>query len=290
MKTLFFLAALLLAAVAHPAPVLFHAHGHGLSFSADGTALLAPSEEGLAVYEDAGWYRPAGDNGSFSGFSASAHALYSSGHPSPGRAARGLLRSTDGGRSWQPLALQGEADFPVLAAGYRSGAIYVLHAAGSATLARPGIYATRDEGKSWRRADAKGLTGEIHGLAAHPVEPAVLAVASASGLYVSRDGGESFRRLDRRGPVTAVAFDLQGKRLRYARALSSELIESALDGRERRTFGLPKLEGDYVTCLAQNPKDERALALATRRRDVYLTTDGGAHWQRIWNSSKEGEQ
>lgn len=290
MKTMAWIAALLFPWAAHAAPVLFHAHGHGLSFSADGAALLAPSEQGLAVYEDAAWHEPESANGGFSGFSASERALYSSGHPQPGRAARGLLRSMDGARTWQPLALQGEADFPLIAAGFRSGMLYMLHADGSATLPQPGIYATTDEGKSWRRAQTRGLAGEIHGLAAHPVEPAVLAVASASGLYLSRDGGESFRRLDRRGPVTAVAFDLDGKRLRYARALSSEIIESALDGRERRIFGLPRREGDYVTCLAQNPKDERAFAFATRRRDVYLTTDGGAHWQRIWNSSKESEQ
>ena len=58
MKTMAWIAALLFPWAAHAAPVLFHAHGHGLSFSADGAALLAPSEQGLAVYEDAAWHEP----------------------------------------------------------------------------------------------------------------------------------------------------------------------------------------------------------------------------------------
>lgn len=270
----FVVLSLVLLPLAYGAPLLFHGHGHGLSFSADGTALLAPSERGLAVYEAGGWYEPETGSESFSAFSASQSALYSSGHGHPDHAARGLIRSTDGGRSWQPLVLAGEADFPMLAAGYRSGALYVLNA-------KSGIQVTRDEGKSWRLAEARGLKGEIHGLAAHPQEATVVAVASSSGLYLSRDEGRSFRRIDRRGPVTALAFDLDGKRLRYARALSRDLIEARLDGRERRTLRLPPLEGDYVTCLAQSPTNAQTLAFGTRRREVYLTADGGASWRRI---------
>jgi photosystem II stability/assembly factor-like uncharacterized protein len=270
--------ALLAAAAAAAAPLLFHGHGHGLSFSADGATLLAPSDRGLAFYERGTWHEPEAEGESFSAFSASEKALYSSGHAHPDHAPRGLIRSTDGGRTWQVLARAGEADFPMLAAGFRSGALYVL---------RPGsgIELTRDEGRSWLRAQARGLEGEVHGLAAHPDDPALLAAASGSGLYVSRDAGATFRRLDRRGPVTAVAFDFDGRRLRYARALSSSLYESSLEGRERRTLALPRLEGDYVTSVAQNPKDARELAFATRRRAVYLTGDGGATWQRIWPES-----
>jgi len=44
---------------------------------------------------------------------------------------------------------------------------------------------------------------------------------------------------------------------------------------------LPRLEHDYVTCLAQNPQDAKVIAFATRRRDVYLSADGGARWRRI---------
>ena len=274
---------------AHAQSVLFHDHGHGLSFSPDAKALLAPSELGLAVYEEGTWSEVYGAIPSFSGFSVTERAIYSSGHWSaeaPLRNPVGLIRSTDGGRTWQPLALAGEADFPVLAAGYRSNALYVLNARPNSAMSAQGLYVTHDQGKTWRRAAGRGLQAEIHGLAAHPREAGTVAVATGRGLYLSRDAGESFVRLDGREPATAVAFDLEGKRLRYARALSNQVVESSLEGRGRRTLRLPPLKLDYVTCLAQNPKDERMLAFATRRRDVYLSNDGGVNWRLI---AEEGQ-
>ena len=113
-----------------------------------------------------------------------------------------------------------------------------------------------------------------------------VAVASGRGLYLSRDAGNNFVRLDGGEPTTAVAFDLDGKRVRYARAISNVILETGLEGRQRRSLRLPPLRFDYVTCLAQSPQDESVLAFATRRRDVYLSADGGRSWRRI---AEEGE-
>ena len=269
------------------APMLFHQHGHGLAFSADGKALLAPSEKGLAVYEDGAWWEATGPAHGFSGFSVTERAIYSSGQTHSGTAApAGLLRSTDGGKTWQPLALAGEADFQLLSAGYRSGAIYVFNPRANRAMPSPGLYATVDEGKTWRQAAARGLAGELHALAAHPSDAALVAVGTGAGLYVSRDGAESFSRLDGSEPVTAVTFDHEGKRIIYSRAVSNDLLEGNLEGSERRRMRLPHLALDYVTCLAHNPVDEQTIAFATRKRDVYLSRDGGRRWRRLAN---EGE-
>lgn len=266
--------------------LLFHDHGHGLAFSPDGRALLAPTHRGVAVYEDGTWWEVAGPEQGFSAFAVTERALYSSGHVGRGpRAGRpfGLARSTDGGRTWPVLALAGEADFYMLAAGYRSSAIYVLNASQNAAMEADALYATLDDGTSWRRLGARGLVGELHGISAHPNAAGTVAAATGRGLYLSRDGGDSFARLDGDGAVTAVAFDLGGERLRYARALASDILQIGLDGRRRPGLRLPPLPGDFVTCLAQSPVDARVLAFATRRRDVYLSGDGGMKWRPIAN-------
>lgn len=282
--------AVLLAAAAlavRAQPTLFHDHGHGLSFSSDGKALLAPSHVGLAIYEGGAWREATGPVQGFSGFSVSERAIYASGHSKPevppAHEPIGLVRSIDGARTWQPVSpgLTGKVDFSMLATGYRSNAIYVVSARPNPAMPEPGIYVTRDEGKSWLRAAARNLEGEIHGLAAHPSEAATLAVATGRGLFLSRDSGATFALLDGKKPVTAVAFDLRGERVRYAPAVFNQVIESSLDGRIRKALRLPRLKLDYVTCLAQSPNDIGVLAFATRRRDVYVTNSGGVSWRLI---------
>lgn len=264
-------------------PLLFHDHGHGLAFSPEGRALLVPSERGVAAYDEGVWWRAAGPAQGFSAFAVTEEGLYASGHARAGARARpfGLAHSTDGGRTWRVLALAGEADLHLLAAGYRSGALYVLSALPGPRMAAGALHATFDRGRTWRRAAAQGLVGEIHGLAAHPDAARTLAAATGRGLYLSRDGGESFARVDDADAATAVAFDLGGERLRYARAASTEILQIGVDGAARPALRLPPLPGDYVTCLAQSPVDARVLAFATRRRDIYLTGDGGSTWRPI---------
>jgi hypothetical protein len=96
-------------------------HVHGLSFSKDGKQLMVPSHDGLAVFQDGKWVKAAGPQHDYMGFAATRDTLYSSGHPAPGSGLPnpfGLIKSSDGGKTWQKLGLEGESDFHTLATSY----------------------------------------------------------------------------------------------------------------------------------------------------------------------------
>ena len=266
-----------------PAQPLLH-HVHGLAFSPDGKTILVPSHFGLTVFRDGSWADLNGPIHDFAGFSATEKALYASGHPPAGTSLPdplGLVRSTDGGKTWQVLALGGEVDFHQIAAGYRSGAIYVLSEGRNSAMPRPGLHLTLDEAKTWRRAAANGLSGEILRLAAHPREAASVAAATDKGLFLSRDAGETFRRIERWQAATAVAFAVDGAHLMHARATERELVFTALETGKRSVMRLPRFGLDYVTHIAQSPADPRAIAIATDRRHVYVSADRGVIWRQI---------
>ena len=89
-------------------------HVHGLSYSADGRQIFIPSHNGLAVYSDGRWSMAPGPAHDYMGFSATRQFFYSSGHPAPNSGLVnpfGLIRSKDGGKTWDKRGLEGESDF-----------------------------------------------------------------------------------------------------------------------------------------------------------------------------------
>ncbi len=278
---------LLLAAAASGAPaqsVTLH-HVHGLAYSADGKRLMIPSHHGLAIYENGRWSKAEGPEHDYMGFVATAKNLYSSGHPAPRSGLVnpfGLIRSRDGGKTWDKLGLEGETDFHLLAAGWTTNAIYVWNPEPSSRLKAPGLHFTLNDGFTWKRAAANGLAGKPHALAAHPDERSLVAAATSQGLYLSKDAGERFQRIAGNGQGLAVFFDLDGVHLWYGAfgnrpTLSRLSIADAVP----LNVGLPPLTDDAVAYIAQNPARRLEYAIATFERSVYLSKDAGKSWTRI---------
>ena len=276
------LAALALIAQARAEVTLVHVHG--LTYSADGKRLMIPSHHGLAIYENGKWSKASGPEHDYMGFSATAKYLYSSGHPAAGSGLVnpfGLLRSKDGGKTWEKLGLEGESDFHVMATGWDSGAIYVWNPAPNSRMPRAGLHYTLNDGFSWRPASAKGLQGNPYALAVHPDDSKSVAAATPDGIFASTDAGERFARIAP-GQGTAVLFDLDGKHLWYGRYDSeARLARAQLKGGAATPVKLPVLAKDAVSFIAQNPTRRDEYAIATFNRDVYLSPDGGQTWQQI---------
>src|SRR3954465_931344 len=158
-------------ALAAPAWADLLTHVHGLAYSADGNKIMIPSHFGLAVYENGKWSKAPGPQHDYMGFSATAQNLYTSGHPAPRSSLInpfGLMRSRDGGKTWEKLGLEGETDFHVLGTGWNTNVVYVWNPAPSSRLARAGLHFTADDGKIWKAAGAAELVGDPIAVAAHP--------------------------------------------------------------------------------------------------------------------------
>jgi len=259
-------------------------HVHGLAYSADGKRLMIPSHFGLAIYENGKWSKAPGPEHDYMGFSATANHIYSSGHPAAGSGLVnpfGLLRSKDGGKTWDKLGLEGESDFHVMATSWNTNAVYVWNAAPNSRMKQTGLHYSLNDGFSWTRVVAKGLEGNPYALAVHPDDPKSLVVATPNGVFESSDVGQSFAKV---APTqgTAVFFDLDGKHLWYGSYdTEARLARARLKGGPVTQFKLPPLGKDAVSFIAQNPKRRDEYAIATFNRNVYISTDAGKSWKPI---------
>jgi hypothetical protein len=91
---------------------------HIHSVRAFGDEVILGTHEGLFRYVDAKTVQLMGpENFDIMGLAVFGKRLYASGHPGPGSKLPepvGLLRSTDSGKSWKMMGLQGEVDFHLL--------------------------------------------------------------------------------------------------------------------------------------------------------------------------------
>ncbi len=279
-----FFSNLLLLPRADAQSVTLH-HVHGLAYSADGKQIFVPSHNGIAIYSAGKWSKAPGPEHDYMGFSATRQFFYSSGHPAQGTGLInpfGLLRSRDGGRTWDKLGLEGEADFHLLATSYGTNAVYVFTHAPNSRMSKPGIYSTVNDGFAWKRAESRGLEGESSTLAVHPSNNKTVAAGTKTGLFLSTDGGDNFKRLASGEQILAAFFDLDGKQLWFS-SYGGKPALTLLDwssGKKTNVI-LPPLTQDAVAYIAQNPADRSEYAIATFERNVYVSKDRGKTWQQL---------
>jgi photosystem II stability/assembly factor-like uncharacterized protein len=174
----------------------------------------------------------------------------------------GLIESSDGGESWEPISLLGEADFHVLrSAGGRAYGYDVTN---------DRLLVSDDGGRTW---DEARRPAPLIDLAVHPADPRHLVAAGASdlsqGLYESRDGGRSWKAIG--DAVGLLAWPAPG-RLFLVDGDGTVFLSTEGGARFERRGAI----GGEPAALLGEGADE--LYAALHDGTIKRSTDGGATW------------
>ncbi|WP_190287446.1 F510_1955 family glycosylhydrolase [Paenibacillus darwinianus] len=264
-------------------------HIHGLGYSIDGERILMPAHNGIMTFSERHWSQGPGEKHDYMGFSAVDNGFYSSGHPAEGSNKKnpfGVVKSTDEGKNVQTLAVYGETDFHLMGASYSTKAIYVINPQPNTQMKSPGLYYSKDDGKTWTPTGMQGVAGDPAAIAVHPTNDAVVAIGTEQGLFLSKDSGQNFENLSDT-QVTSLYFNQKGSLfIGNYRAPAASLLQLDIDTKQTIEMKIPELTEDAVAYFAQNPKNPNEFAFATFNTDVFLSEDAGETWTKIADKGK----
>ena len=186
-----------------------------------------------------------------------------SGHPgreSSQWAVLGLVRTSDGGRTWSSVSRLGAADFHAIAV---SGGTLAAAPGGEAT-----VLVSRDGGRNFEPRTAPLA---LQDLEIDPADPKRWVGTAETGVHLTTDGGSTWRPADPAGGA------------RIAWPVSDALFRTDLDGRVSRSSdgGLTwedvgRVDGETQALTAA---DERTLYAADLDGVVRVSRDGGETWE-----------
>lgn len=265
-------------------PVERFTHVHGLEIPpwAPDHRYLSTHRGLIRVDETGAWAYVSEEAHDLMGFRAhptEEGVFYASGHPAPGSGVPnpvGFMVSEDGGRTWEPRSLAGVADFHAMAVGHHDGRVVY----GWNVARDPGLYRSEDAGRTWERLEGEPLraAGGVFALAVHPRDPDRVMAGTEGGLLESTDAGRSWEPILAGLPVTAAAWDAEGRLLAYAPHPEAGLLASTDQGRSWARLGLA-LGEDAVLHIAPHPADPAIVYVGTLGEALLRTADGGRTWE-----------
>ncbi|MCZ2403900.1 exo-alpha-sialidase [Paenarthrobacter sp. Z7-10] len=236
------------------------AHVHGISVEAMSGRVLLATHEGLYDVTR----KPAvkiGPTIDLMGFTPTSDpkVFYASGHPGTGSALSnpvGLIKSIDGGVSWQPVSRQGESDFHALT--YSRGGL----------IGFDGALRTSTDGKKWSTTTTSFAPAV---LAASPGSPDVLATTE-QGVQRSPDGGKTWQ-LNAAAPV--IQFAAFATAAEVAGVSPAGAVYTSSDaGRTWTATGQVPGQVEAIAAIEGSPG--KPWIWAATDTGVQVSTDGGA--------------
>ncbi|ALV33207.1 F510_1955 family glycosylhydrolase [Streptomyces sp. CdTB01] len=161
--------------------VVSHVHGLGID-PADGRLYVA-THQGVIAVPEKGSAKRVGDKADYMGFTVIGPKTFlGSGHPaegSGGDADRGLIESTDAGKTWKSLSLAGTTDFHALK--YAHNTVYGYDSTS-------GVLRVSTNRTTWdTRAQLAALD-----IAVSPKDSKLVLATTEAGIAKSTDGGKTF--------------------------------------------------------------------------------------------------
>jgi photosystem II stability/assembly factor-like uncharacterized protein len=204
--------------------------------------------------------------------------LYASGHPSTG-GNTGLIKSMDGGQTWQVVAtiLEPPVDFHAMALGKSDPNIIIGY-----DSAGRGLFKTIDAGKTWDNLDGPG--DYVAALAMSPSDPKIVFAGTDKGLFQSNNGGASWTQLNQyKGlAVLALAFGSDGNL--YASTEEFGLAISPDLGKTWESINRPP-DNLTTTSIAVDSQNKMiyvaGFASPQGYQEVYRSASDGKDWQLV---------
>lgn len=233
------------------------AWGHVHNLTLDGSRLLLGTHEGL-------WQQNPGEQATLlsdpafdvMGLAFANGLLFASGHPGPEQDLPpdlGLQQSSDGGRSWRAVSLEGRVDFHRLRA---VGSVILGLSAHDGQLMR-----SQDSGVTWQNLG----TPPVYDIAVDPRDSERVLATTEQGPVLSTDGGARFAPIDG-APLLALLSWAGG--IVYAAAPNGDLYTSSDGGTSWTRTGSV---GGQPSAIAADGERVVVLAGAT----VVQSADGG---------------
>ena len=258
-----------------------HVHGLGIDPSDSSILYIATHGDfyksvdgGIPVKVD----KQRTDYMAFNAPQASGVPLYSSGHPPTG-GNTGLIKSTDGGQTWQTVAtvLDPPIDFHAMAVSKSDPNIIIGFDSGGR-----GLFKTTDAGNTWDKFDYPGQY--VTALAISPNDSKMIFAGTNDGVFQSSDGAASWTQINQyKGiDVMALAFDTDGNL--YASTELSGLAKSSDLG---QTWQSINRAPDSLTTTSMVVDSENKLlyvagyAAPQGYQEVFKGDINGSNWQLV---------
>ena len=200
--------------------------------------------------------------------------LYASGHPSTG-GNTGLIKSTDGGQSWESVAkvLELPVDFHAMAVSKSNSNIII----GFDSAGR-GLFKTTNAGKTW---DTLQYPEYISALAISPLDSQTVFAGTGKGIFQSTDGAKSWTLLEEYKGITVFALSFDEEGMLYASTSNFGLSRSADLGKTWEKISHPNLIITSIASDSQNKITYVAGYSPDGFQEVYRSVNDGKGWDII---------